>query len=69
MSDEIETKKPAPLEEGLSRRQLLMRSVAGAAAAGAAGFGAYAHHKTKGTPHDEKISNPWISVTCSGPLS
>jgi len=53
MSDEKTVKDTAPPEEGVSRRQLLVRSIAGAAAAGAAGFGAYAHHKTKGTPHDE----------------
>jgi len=53
MSDEkINETKELP-GEGVSRRQLLARSVAGAVAAGAAGFGAYAHHKTKGTPHDE----------------
>jgi reductive dehalogenase len=53
MSDEKTVKETVPPEEGVSRRQLLVRSIAGAAAAGAAGFGAYAHHKTKGTPHDE----------------
>jgi reductive dehalogenase len=53
MSDESNQKETAPVGEGTTRRQLLVRSLAGAAAAGAAGFGAYAHHKTKGTPHDE----------------
>jgi hypothetical protein len=53
MSDEKTVKDTAPPEEGVSRRQLLVRSIAGAAAASAAGLGAYAHHKTKGTPHDE----------------
>jgi len=53
MSDESKPMDPAPTVEGTTRRQLLVRSIAGAAAAGAAGFGAYAHHKTKGTPHDE----------------
>ena len=53
MSDEKTVKETVPSEEGVSRRQLLVRLIAGAAAAGAAGLGAYAHHKTKGTPHDE----------------
>jgi len=53
MSDEKTVKDTAPNEEGVSRRQLLVRSVAGAAAVSAAGIGAYAHHKTKGTEHDE----------------
>ena len=53
MSDQKPVKDAAPPDEGVSRRQLLVRSLAGAAAAGAAGLGAYAHHKAQGTPHDE----------------
>jgi reductive dehalogenase len=53
MSDEKPANDSTLPENGVSRRQLLVRSVAGAAAVGAAGLGAYAHHKTKGTPHDE----------------
>jgi reductive dehalogenase len=53
MGDENNVKDTSPPEEGVSRRQLLVRSAAGAAAVGAAGLGAYAHHKAQGTPHDE----------------
>lgn len=52
MSDDVKTEKGAA-GKGLSRRQLLVRSAAGAGAVGVAGVGAYAYHKTKGTPRDE----------------
>ena len=32
---------------------MLVGPIAGVVAVGAAGLGAYAHHKTKGTPHDD----------------
>ena len=53
MSETEERDESSQPGDGSTRRQLLVRSLAGAAAVGAAGLGAYAHHKTKGTPHDE----------------
>lgn len=53
MSETEEREESSQSVEGSTRRQLLVRSLAGVAAAGAAGLGAYAHHKTKGTPHED----------------
>jgi len=53
MSDDTTRKGAGSSKGGLSRRQLIVRSVAGAAGLGAVGIGAYAHHKAKGTVHDD----------------